>query len=256
MKPRQAIPPRRRSEQGVTLIQLIVVTVLIVVGIVVVVIVAPMVLQPPTVAADPSGKAHFKTGSVPTWEFDVQCHGGDTPTVGSVNYMDTRPKGRKLDVAFELLESKDCTTSTGQAGKDTSWTVRATKTYVPDLSKTDEPETTGAEHVGTLDCPCSAPETKILYLKWKDFERVPYPGGERATYYNVDFKLTDPATNEQLATWQAWIRVPGGHTHYGYEAGKQIIVDRSKCPGSLIECAKQASGIEFSTRPDAGPPVG
>jgi hypothetical protein len=237
----------------VTLVQVVVVVVLIVAAIVVLVTVVPKVLSHPTVAADPSGKAHFKTEAIPTWEFDVQCHGSDTPTVESVNYMGTTSKGRKLDVAFDLLESKDCTTSTGRAGKDTSWSVRATKTYVSDLSNTGKPVTAGAEHIGTLDCPCSAPETRILYLEWKDVERVPYPRGESATYYNVDFKLTDSSTNQQLATWQAWIRVPGGHTHYGYVGGKQIIVDRSKCPGSLIECAKETSGIEFSARPDAGP---
>jgi hypothetical protein len=214
-------------------------------------------------AADPSGKALFKTTTIPDWEFDVQCNGADQPTVTSVNYKDTKKRNRRLDVEFTDPQSKDCVTSSGKPGKTTSWKVRSNKTYEPDLGIVPEgesPEPAGWESLGRLDCPCTAVEQTLLNLKWKDFQMIAYPGGERATYYNVRFNLSEAGTGKELATWTAWVRLPGGHTHYGHLGSKLIEVDPDSCsPGAnLVECAQRAAGQDFAQPPavPAAVPVG
>ena len=192
-------------------------------------------------AADPSGKAHFETTD---WEVDVQCHGADKPTA-TANPKDTSKANRPFEVQFEYPESKDCVTSTGKPSKTTSWRVRT--------NKADG----GWEGLRKLDCPCTAASPTLLNLKWKDFQMIAYPGGELATYYQVRFNLSEAAgTGRELATWTAWVRVPGGHTHYGHLGSKLIEVDLDACsPGAkLVECAQRAAGQEFAQPPTA--PVG
>jgi len=97
------------------------------------------------------------------------------------------------------------------------------------------------------DCP----QEVTLNLKWKDMEKIPYPNNERATYYNVRFKLTIVDSSEEIATWTEWIRVPGGHTHYGAEGWKTIKVRLSDYPtkDELVAHAKRESGLEFTASP-------
>jgi hypothetical protein len=72
-------------------------------------------------------------------------------------------------------------------------------------------------------------ESGILTLTYKDFEKKAYPCGERASYYNVRFKLHVQVTGEKIDEWTAWVKLAGGHTQYG-------------CLGSL--------NVEYDTKGD------
>ena len=95
---------------------------------------------------------------------------------------------------------------------------------------------------------CSRKGKTTMLLKWHDTARRPYPNGEKATYYTVDFKLTDNRTNETVATWSEEVRVPGGHTHYGCLGSKLIEVDFDKLTSTeqVIEYVRSQCGLEFT----------
>lgn len=87
-------------------------------------------------------------------------------------------------------------------------------------------------------------------LKWRDLDMRAYPGGESATYYNVEFTLTSLTTGEVLGTGTAWVRIPGGHTHYGCQGSKILEAPSGLSGDDLLSFAKNASGFAFTSPPN------
>jgi hypothetical protein len=200
----------------------------------------------PVVQADTQGDAQFDTPASgrPSLHFALHCHGDSEPTYEVANSQETR----SVRVSYEKLNSENCQSSGGQECKKQTWEVTVDHDWVQDLDP--KRETQHDQGRFQVACPCMCP-SKILDLKWKDFERRPYPNGEHATYYNVRFQLTDPANHKEVATWTAWVRIPGGHTHYGDEGFKQIQIDPARCstPDKVIGCAQQQLGQELASPP-------
>jgi hypothetical protein len=96
----------------------------------------------------------------------------------------------------------------------------------------------------------NATNTITYDVEWNDIDMIAYPPGEElATYYNVQFNLTSANTGENIATWTNWIRVPGGHTHYGAYGWMQIEANPCDTLDQLINLAEVESGLEFTEQP-------
>ncbi|MGH9711746.1 MAG: hypothetical protein ACRD5M_00390 [Candidatus Acidiferrales bacterium] len=199
----------------------------------------------PVAEADASGNAKFDTPTVPSSTVYVHCNNDGEPTLtGEQDSAETKT----IKMSYKPLPSEACKTATGQDCQKKSWEANVHQDWKPDLQQTKDLK--ASDDKFHLVCPCACP-TKILNLQWKDFYRNAYPNGELATYYNVRFKLTDPAGGKELATWTAWVRVAGGHTHYGDEGFKLIEIDALHCstPEKIVECAKEKSGQQFAQPP-------
>jgi hypothetical protein len=196
--------------------------------------------------ADASGAAHFKTPETPVSEFDTQCQSNGGPAV-TRKYLAAETKDpNDVDVSFKNLGSVNCKTTTGQSCKQQEWEVEVRHRWHEDLGKQRKQD--DQYDLGKLVCPCTCPP-RILELVWKDIDKQPYPNGELATYYDLQLKLTDVTANKELATWTEWVRIPGGHTHYGDLGFKQFDLSKCPTPDKPVECAKRELGQEFASPP-------
>jgi hypothetical protein len=86
-------------------------------------------------------------------------------------------------------------------------------------------------------------------LDWHDVARRLYPGGEDASYYDVQFNLTEASIREVLDTWTEWVRITGGHSQYGCQGSTAFTAARELSSGNLRERARNASGLAFAAPP-------
>jgi hypothetical protein len=200
--------------------------------------------QTPVVQAGNQGDAEYDTPGLPSVHLSLHCNGNTQPTADIKNSAETKTS----NASYKLMNTENCQVAGAQDCKKQTWEVTVDHDWTRDLDAKKEVQ--HDHRVFDLACPCMCP-SRLLNLQWKDFERRPYPNGEAATYYNVRFKLTDAANDKEVATWTAWVRVPGGHTHYGDEGFKQIKIDPGKCstPAQLIECAEKELGQELAQPP-------
>lgn len=241
---------RRRCQRGMSFLEIVgIVALVAIIGVVLYVAFSQPSQSNQVTTADGSGQGSFKFPDLPDTTFTAQCSSDGMPTFSapSEGYVrNVKPVFTKVSSGPCQPPKEGCTTS--------EWAVTATRESMGADSKW---HSSGPYDFGKLVCPCSCAKsqaTRILELQWKDFERRPYPNHEHATYYGVHFTLTDPHTGKELANWNAWVRVPGGHTHYGYFGSKPIEIDPQQCPDSkLVECAQRALGAEFTSPPVAQP---
>ncbi len=96
-------------------------------------------------------------------------------------------------------------------------------------------------------------DTVLLNLRGEDVAKVAYPNGESATYYDVRFALT--WGDLELTSWTEWVRVPGGHTHYGYLRSWTVAVAESDLAllseQELEMLAKDKIEVEVAEPPEA-----
>lgn len=103
---------------------------------------------------------------------------------------------------------------------------------------------------------CKHLKQVTLDLRWKDYEKIPYPRGELATYYGLNFELwLVVPENKQLSKFDGWVRIPGGHTHYGCEGWKTITLQldafEKLSEDELVAWAKSQCGFQFASEPIA-----
>jgi hypothetical protein len=236
---------RRRGEPGVAAPTLVFWTVVVLFVVVVAVALYRTANRPAPIPTDANGSASFDTQGVPQIHVSSHCD----PSGGSPKFSNA-PQSNTLKVEYkELSSTEDSCTQGGKTCKQKKWIVQIDQTFYQDLDPRKTPKDRSEQY--EITCPCWCPQPKTLNLKWHDIERRPYPNGERATYYNVQFVLTD-LDGKQLGTWTAWVRFAGGHTHYGAVGSKLIRIEPGTCSTeqALVECAKNQSGFQYS-----GPPV-
>lgn len=86
-------------------------------------------------------------------------------------------------------------------------------------------------------------------LEWHDRHKICYPGGERATYYDLEFILT--SNGRELARWNEWVRISGGHTHYGCAGSVDVGVPLSAALGALRTHCAEYTAFEYASPPES-----
>ncbi len=102
----------------------------------------------------------------------------------------------------------------------------------------------------------------VLEIEWHDIVKIPYPPEFHGTYYEIELKVSEVSPEPKLlATSNAWVRIPGGHTHYGCIGAKVLELPLDDLenlgPDGVMGWAKTEIGMEFfdGPSPDASTPV-
>jgi len=144
----------------------------------------------------------------------------------------------KLREAFEDEKEKAVTDTEGEYEKVTDHGRRQAD------GPSHQPPYPGGQNV-VLDCS----DKRAMLIQWHDTSKRPYPSGEMATYYTVQFKVTDNAAQKVVATWSEEVRVPGGHTHYGCMGSKLVDVNSDEFPSleATVEYLRRQVNLEFTS---------